>query len=246
MAANKKSFAGKLELYRRHLEGSIAGGAPLHFEATAGAGLPILSTLRDLIATGDRVLRIDGVLSGTANAVFSDLNRGSSLSAAVVAAHAAGLTEPHPYEDLAGADVMRKLCILGRLAGLALEPEDVVVEPLVPDDPFGRLPLDRFWQRLPEADGPLAERRDAAAAAGLKLRYLASIDLEAGAARVAIAAVPAEHPAYSLDGPDNLVAFKTLRYHRSPLVVRGPGAGPEVTAAGVFADILRTMRESQP
>jgi aspartokinase/homoserine dehydrogenase 1 len=246
VAANKKPFAGPLQLYRRHQEAAAAGNAPLYFEATAGAGLPILSTLRDLVATGDRVLRIDGVLSGTANAVFSEVGRGMSLSAAVEKAHAAGLTEPHPYEDLAGADVMRKLCILGRLAGLALEPDDVAVEPIVPEDPFGRLPLEQFWQQLPAADAALASRREAAAEAGLRLRYLASIDLEAGEAIVSIAALPPEHPAYSLDGPDNMVAFKTRRYHRSPLVVRGPGAGPEVTAAGVFADILRTVREGQP
>lgn len=244
VAANKKPFAGELALYRRHLAAAAAGGAPLHFEATAGAGLPILSTLHDLIATGDQIRRIDGVLSGTANAVFAELAAGAGLSQAVRRAYDDGLTEPHPYEDLSGADVMRKLCILGRLAGLALEPAAVAVEPIVPADPYGRLPLEDFWRRLPEADAALAARRDEARESGRRLRYLASIDLETGAgtARVGIAAVGPEHPAFALDGPDNLVAFTTRRYHRSPLVVRGPGAGPAVTAAGVFADILRTVR----
>lgn len=242
VAANKKPFAGELAFYRRLLAAASLPGA-LYHEATVGAGLPILSTLQDLIATGDEILRIDGVLSGTANAVFSSLAAGAGLAAAVRAAADAGLTEPHPYEDLSGADVMRKLCILGRVAGLPLEPEDVTIEPIVPEDPFGRLPLEDFWRRLPETDAALAARRDGALAEGKRLRYLASLDVAAGAegARVGISPVGAEHPAFALDGPDNLVAFTTRRYHRSPLVVRGPGAGPAVTAAGVFADILRTV-----
>lgn len=237
VAANKKPFAGPLELYRRHFAAATAGDVPLYFEATAGAGLPILSTLRDLVATGDEILRIDGVLSGTANAVFDALGRGAELSAAVRQAFDDGLTEPHPYEDLSGADVMRKLCILGRLAGRALEPEEVEIEPIVPALPYASLALDAFWQQLPVADAALAARRQEAHVAGKRLRYLASID-DRGA-RVGIEAVLPEHPAFALAGPDNLVAFTTRRYHRSPLVVRGPGAGPAVTAAGVFADILR-------
>lgn len=243
VAANKKPFAGELALYRQNLEAAATAGSPLYFEATAGAGLPILSTLGDLIATGDEILRIDGVFSGTAGAVFGELAAGASLSEAVRRAADAGLTEPHPYDDLSGADVMRKLCILGRQAGMPLEPHQVAVEPIVPEDPFGGLAAEDFWRRLPEADAGLARRRDAAAAAGERLRYLASIDLATGGgARVGIAAVGPGHPAFALEGPDNLVAFTTRRYRRSPLVVRGPGAGPEVTAAGVFADILRTVR----
>ncbi len=135
---------------------------------------------------------------------------------------------------------MRKLCILGRLAGFPLEPEEVAVAPIVPPELFGRLPLPAFWEQLPEADAELEKRRAAAALAGQRLRYLASVD--AGGARVAIAAVDPGHPAFALEGPDNLVAFTTRGYDRSPLVVRGPGAGPAVTAAGVFADILRTVQ----
>ena len=244
VAANKKPFAGELALFRRHLAAAAAHPRPLFFEATAGAGLPLLSTLRDLVATGDEILRIDGVLSGTANAVFDALGRGAELSAAVRQAYDDGLTEPHPYEDLSGADVMRKLCILARLAGRAIEPDAVEVEPIVPADPFGSLPLEAFWSRLPEADAGLAARRHAAHVAGRRLRYLASID-ERGA-RVGIEVVAPDHPAFALAGPDNLVAFTTRRYHRSPLVVRGPGAGPAVTAAGVFADILRCLDPGVP
>jgi len=241
VAANKKPFAGELALYRRYHEAAASSRTPLFFEATAGAGLPILATLHDLVETGDEILRIDGVLSGTANAVFDSLGRGADLSAAVRQAYDDGLTEPHPYEDLSGADVMRKLCILARLAGRAIEPEEVRVEPIVAEDPFAQLPLDLFWQRLPEADVELAARRQKAHKDGKRLRYLASID-ENGA-RVGIEAVGPEHPAFALEGPDNLVAFTTRRYQRS-LVVRGPGAGPAVTAAGVFADILRAGRSS--
>lgn len=240
VAANKKPFAGPLALYRRQRAAAAAGGAPLLFEATAGAGLPVLSTLNDLVATGDEIVRIEGVLSGTLGAVFGAVARGASLSAAVREAADSGLTEPHPYEDLSGADVMRKLCILGRLAGFPLEPEAIAVTPVVPAEPFARLGLADFWERLPEADAAFAERRAAAAAEGRSLRYLASLDRDGAWARVE--AVEPGHPAFGLDGSDNLIAFTTRRYDRSPLVVRGPGAGPAVTAAGVFADLLRTLR----
>lgn len=211
-------------------------GTGLWGEATVGAGLPILGTLRDLVRTGDRVERIEGVLSGTLNAVCERMTDGEDLSDAVRAAHVAGLTEPHPVDDLTGTDVARKLLILARLAGWELEPDDIVVEPLLPEDPWRSLSLEELWERLPEQDAAFRERRDDARSRGERLRYLAVLDGDG--ARVRLGSVPPEHPAAVLAGADNLVAFTTARY-RSPLVVRGPGAGPEVTAAGVFADVLR-------
>jgi bifunctional aspartokinase / homoserine dehydrogenase 1 len=240
VAANKRAFAGPLERYRAILGAAETGGAALRHEATVGAGLPVLSTLEDLLATGDRITGIDGVLSGTVSFVLDRVGAGVALSDAVREAHAAGLTEPHPAEDLLGTDVARKLVILARRAGVELELEDVAVESLSP----GGLdqPLAEFWRHLPSLDERFAERARAAQADDRRLRYVARLELgERVTARVAVAAVAADHPAHGLAGPDNLIAFSTTRYARTPLVVRGPGAGPEVTAAGVFADLLRLV-----
>ncbi len=159
---------------------------------------------------------------------------------AVRAAHKDGLTEPHPWQDLSGGDVARKLCILGRLLGRDIELEDIEVEGVIAGSmDWSSMDLETFWSTLPEVDDGFARRRDEAAAGGKRLRYVASLD--AAGARVATLAVPPEHPAHALAGADNLVAFTTARYRDSPLVLRGPGAGPEVTAAGVFADVLRAV-----
>lgn len=252
VAANKKPFAGPHADYRALLDAAASGKRPgrpvgargvgLFFETTAGAGLPVLGPLRDLVRTGDRVLRIDAVLSGTVNAVLDRLSAEIPFSAAVRSAYDDGLTEPHPYEDLSGSDVMRKLCILGRLAGHAVEPDAIRVEPLLDADPWSELELDTFWQRLPEVDDAFEARRREAEDDGHRLRYLAALELDEGTGspilRVAVEAVGPEHPAFGLGGPDNLVAITTERYLASPLVVCGPGAGPAVTAAGVFADLL--------
>ncbi|MDA8018635.1 MAG: bifunctional aspartate kinase/homoserine dehydrogenase I [Thermoanaerobaculia bacterium] len=235
VAANKKPFA---ERHRGFVDLRLAarsGEVPLCFETTVGAGLPVLSTLRSLIETGDRLMRIDAVLSGTLNAVLDLMSAEVPFSAAVRSAYDEGLTEPKPYDDLCGADVLRKLVILARVAGRELEPEDVQVEPLLGAS-WAALELEDFWHRLPETDEAFESRRAAAAASGKRLRYVASITADRLA--VGLEDVDASHPAFSLSGPDNLVAFTTERYDRTPLVIRGPGAGPQVTASGVFAEIL--------
>ena len=236
VAANKLAFSGPLEVYRRLLAAARRVGAPLLFEATVGAGLPALATLDSLRRTGHRIERIDGVLSGTVNAVLDGLAAGETFSRAVARAHAEGLTEPHPYEDLSGGDVGRKLVILARLAGRAIEAEEIEVEPLLPAAPWSTMEPRDFLRALPEADGVFAERQRRAAADGRRLRYVAS--LSADGIRVALEAVAPEHPAYGVSGPDNLIAFTTQHYQETPLVIRGPGAGTAVTASGVFADIL--------
>ncbi len=239
VAANKLPFADGLGVFRSLCAAAERGSAALYHEATVGAGLPVLSTLDDLRRSGDRVERVDGVLSGTVNAVLERLAGGEAFSAAVRAAHADGLTEPHPWQDLSGGDVARKLCILGRLLGMELELEDVEVEPVIAGAGWGDMDLDAFWNALPELDDDFRRRGEEAAAAGRRLRYLAT--LGPNGARVALEAVPSAHPAHALAGADNLVAFTTSRYRGSPLVLRGPGAGPEVTAAGVFSDVLRAV-----
>ncbi len=236
VAANKLAFAGPMSRYRELRRGSREGGGPLLIEATVGAGLPVLRTLDGLRRTGHQIHRIEGVLSGTVNAVLDRLTAGEAFSHAVRGAHAGGLTEPHPYDDLCGADVVRKLTILARMAGRDFEAQDVEVEPLLAGERWSSMDLDAFWSALPEVDEEFAERRAQAAAGGRRLRYVASLG-ESGAS-VRLEAVASDHPAFEVAGPDNLVAFTTQHYSDTPLVIRGPGAGPAVTASGVFADIL--------
>ncbi len=236
VAANKLAFSGPMSRYRELEQAQRRGGGPLLFEATVGAGLPVLRTLDSLRRTGHVIRRVDGILSGTVNAVLERLSAGDAFSQAVRGAHADGLTEPHPYDDLCGGDVVRKLTILARLTDRELEPEDVEVEPLLRGEHWREMALDAFWGALPELDQEYAGRRERAAHDGRRLRYVASLG-ESGA-RVKLEAVAADHPAYALAGPDNLIAFTTQHYRDTPLVIRGPGAGPAVTASGVFADVL--------
>ncbi len=238
VTANKRLLAGEMSDYRRLMS---AGPGRLYYEATVGAGLPVIRTLADQLATGDELMRAEGVLSGTVSFLMSELSRGEPFSRAVRRARELGTTETDPREDLAGEDVARKLLILARLAGATLERADVEVEPLVPADPWMEMGLDEFWERLPELDDEFARRVESAAAAGDRLVYLASWDgRQAG---VALTPVGAGHPCHDLGEAENLIAFHTRRYAKIPLVIRGRGGGPRVTAAGVLADILRALSE---
>ncbi len=220
-----------------------AGPGRLYCEATVGAGLPVVRTLADQLATGDELARAEGVLSGTASFLMSELARGEPFSRAVRRARELGTTETDPREDLAGEDIARKLLILARMGGAELERDDLDVEPLIPADPWMAMDLEEFWERLPELDGELAERVRSAAAAGERLVYLASWD--GHQARLELTRVGAGHPCHGLGAGENLIAFHTRRYAKIPLVIRGPGAGPEVTAAGVLADVLRALAEHE-
>jgi aspartokinase/homoserine dehydrogenase 1 len=241
VSANKKPFAGSGEAFQELLATARRHGLPLRHEATVGAGLPILSTLGSLVASGDRVTALAGVLSGTLNFVCEGLAAGETLSRAVGRAMEAGLTEPDPWDDLGGEDVRRKLVIAGRVAGLAAEPEAVELEPLVPGEGWAGMPADAFRARLEALDERFRERQEEAARRGCRLRYLAELDGQG--ARVGLVAVGAEHPCFRVGGADNRLAVTSERYAASPLVVSGPGAGPAVTAAGVFADLLQAARE---
>ena len=241
VSANKLAFSGSMERFET-LRGLGAQGRGLFFETTVGAGLPILRTIEDLVATGDEIERIEGVLSGTVGFISDRLMAGTPFSQALKEADDLGYTEPDPREDLGGRDVARKLVILGRMAGFSFEMDDVQIEPLLPGEGWGDMNVEEFWKRLPEVDAYFAERREQALAAGHALRYLASVDK--AHASIRMTDVPPGHPCASLSDSENLVTITSTRYANTPLVVRGPGAGPEVTAAGVFADILRALAES--
>jgi bifunctional aspartokinase / homoserine dehydrogenase 1 len=209
------------------------------FEANVGAGLPIVSTLRDLIASGDEIVRIEGILSGTLSFLFNNFDGRAPFSALVRDAHRMGFTEPDPREDLSGQDVARKLLILARQIGLTMDLDDVRVDSLVPKA-LARGPYSAaFLSAFEQCDAALAARMKRAAARGAVLRYVGT--LEGGRARAGLKEFPKNHPVASAKGSDNVIAFTTKRYAHTPLVVQGPGAGADVTAMGVFSDVLKLL-----
>ncbi|GAB3516260.1 bifunctional aspartate kinase/homoserine dehydrogenase I [Pseudoxanthomonas daejeonensis] len=234
---NKQAGAGPLQRYAAIREASAASGARFRYEATVGAGLPVISTLRDLLDTGDAVTSIEGIFSGTLAWLFNKYDGSVPFSELVAQARALGYTEPDPRDDLSGTDVARKLVILAREAGRGLSLEDVQVESLVPES-LRQASVEDFMVRLPEVDAAFAARLAAAQAGGKVLRYVARLDAE-GRASVGLVELPRTHAFANLRLTDNIVQFTTRRYCENPLIVQGPGAGPEVTAAGVFADLLR-------
>ena len=234
---NKQAGAGPLERYAAIRSARAHGGARFRYEATVGAGLPVISTLRDLLDTGDALIAIDGIFSGTLAWLFNKFDGSVAFSELVREAHALGYTEPDPRDDLSGMDVARKLTILAREAGMPLSLQDVEVESLVPDA-LRDADRDGFMAGLAAMDAPMLQRLQAARERGCVLRYVARLQND-GSARVALLELPNDHAFAHLRLTDNCVQFTTRRYCDNPLIVQGPGAGPEVTAAGVFSDLLR-------
>ena len=235
---NKRANSGPYAYYSRLRDLARKSYTHYFYEATVGAGLPIISTVASLRDSGDKFTRIEGVFSGTLSYIFNTLAPGGPPFSAVVAqARALGYTEPDPRDDLAGTDVARKVVILAREAGLTLELADVPVMSLVPEA-LREVDVETYMQRLPEFDAEMEAKLAAAASSNLVLRYVGVVD-PSGGSRVELAAYPPAHPFASLSGSDNMMSFTTKRYAKQPLVVRGPGAGAEVTAGGVFADLLR-------
>jgi aspartokinase/homoserine dehydrogenase 1 len=237
---NKQAGAGPLDRYRAIRDAAARGNARFRYEATVGAGLPVISTLRDLLDTGDELHGVEGILSGTLAWLFNRYDGSVPFSALVREAHALGYTEPDPRDDLSGTDVARKLVILAREAGLPLTLADVAVENLVPDG-LRRADRDGFMQNLHMLDDIMATRLERAQRNGGVLRYVARLD-HTGHASVGLVEMERAHAFANIRLTDNIVQFCTRRYCANPLVVRGPGAGPEVTAAGVFADLLRVAQ----
>lgn len=234
---NKKANSGSYPKYLLLKQLAQKRGVKFLYETNVGAGLPVINTLNDLLLSGDTVLGIEAVLSGTLNYIFSSFKPGDKFSEVVKEAKAKGYTEPDPRDDLNGMDVARKILILSREAGLTLELQDIKVKNLVPDDCRGEMSVEKFFERLATHNSYFENLAQDAFARNEKLRYMAV--LKDGKTSIKLGSVNAQHPFYSLSGSDNIILLTTERYNERPMIIRGPGAGAEVTAAGVFADIIR-------
>ena len=243
VTANKKPLASPLAIRAQLDDLSLRKNrARLRYEATVGAGLPVIETLKDLLRTGDKVKRIECVLSGTLGFLSNELHAGTKLSRAVATAKDRGYTEPDPREDLGGADVARKAVVLARELGQRIETSDVDLEPFVPAALLDASSAANIVRDLERIDDETAARIARYEANKQKLVYLARID-ESGL-KAGPVAVPLDHPAATLKGSSALVAFTTARYDKDPLVVRGSGAGGAVTASALIADILKAIGRS--
>jgi len=234
---NKKANSGPLPYYRAIQDAARAAGSHYLYEATVGAGLPVIQTLQDLRETGDEITSIEGIFSGTLAYLFNVFDGSEPFSSIVRTAKQKGYTEPDPRDDLSGVDVARKLIILAREMGLVLELADVKIEGLVPDA-VQNCGIEEFMDRLPEFDAAMTAALASARGAGQVLRYVGRIDA-LGKATVGLTRLDARHAFANIALTDNVVRFATRRYCDNPLIVQGPGAGPEVTAGGVFSDLLR-------
>lgn len=235
VAANKIAASSSYDLYRRLKDIAQARGVKFLFETNVGAGLPIIRTINDLRNSGDKILRIEAVLSGTLNYIFNTISARIPFSRTVEMARAEGYSEPDPRIDLSGRDVLRKLVILAREAGYRINQEDVEAEQLLPQSFFDGT-LEQFWQHLPSLDAEWERRRSRLEAEGRVWRFVARY--EDGHASVALREIEPGHPFYRLEGSNNIVLLTTERYKEYPMLIQGYGAGASVTAAGVFADIM--------
>ncbi len=234
---NKKAGSADFGYFDELRRASRESSAHYLYETTVGAGLPILQTLRDLTQTGDEVVKVEGVLSGTLSYLFNSFDGTRAFSKVVAEARQKGFTEPDPRDDLSGMDVARKVVILAREMGLRTELKDVDLQGLIPPG-LETGTVEEFLQALPAHDHSITALFETARSRNERLRFVGSVSRD-GKATVRLESVPASHALAHLHLTDNLVQFQTSRYTPNPLVVQGPGAGPEVTAAGIFADILR-------
>lgn len=235
IAANKIAASSSYEKYARLKETALARGVFFRYETNVGAGLPIIGTINDLRNSGDVILKIEAVLSGTLNFIFNEISADVTLSEAVRRAKEQGYSEPDPRIDLSGKDVIRKLVILAREAGYKVEKTDVEAHLFIPDE-FFEGSIDEFWKNLPKLDADFEARRKQLDAEGKRWRFVATFDH--GKLSVALKEVERTHPFYNLQGSNNIVALTTERYREYPMLIQGYGAGASVTAAGVFANIM--------
>lgn len=237
VTCNKIANSGPYSTYESLKNKARENGVSFLYETNVGAGLPIIRVLKDLVLTGDRVLKLEAILSGTISYIFNSYQGERTFHDVVKEAQSLGYTEPDPRDDLNGTDFLRKMLILARDAGYPVEAKDVHMDPILPQNCLEAPTVDEFYQALSRSENYFSALKDRAAAEGKVLRYIGI--LEDGQLRISLEAVGNDHPFSPLSGSDNIISFITERYREQPLVVRGPGAGAAVTAAGVFADLLQ-------
>ncbi|KAF9559171.1 aspartate kinase homoserine dehydrogenase [Agrocybe pediades] len=251
---NKKAFSGDAQLFADIVKASQESGAKFLNEATVGAGLPVIAPLKELLATGDKIIKIEGVFSGTMSYIFNEFSTGKpdgpAFSSVVAVAREKGYTEPHPADDLNGFDVARKLTILSRLISTGSQSSlpalqsfaSVQTASLIPAPLEGIPTGDEFIKRLPEFDDEFAKLRVEASKENKVLRFVGVVDMAGGQVRAGLEKYPIDHPfATSLGGSDNIIMFHTERYSPRPLIIQGAGAGAAVTAMGVLGDLLKLV-----
>ena len=236
VTANKIACSSEYSFYKYLKQKAREKGVKFIYETNVGAGLPIINTINDLIRSGDHIHKFEAVLSGTLNFIFNTISKDVPLSKAIKMAQEKGFSEPDPRIDLSGIDVMRKLLILSREAGYQIEASDIKINRFLPDSAFEGT-LDDFWKKIKSLDKEFEEKRKKLEAAGRRWRFFARF--ENGSSSVELLEVDSNHPAYSLADSNNIILVTTERYKEQPMVIRGYGAGAAVTAAGVFADIIR-------
>ncbi len=237
VTANKLACAGNFEFYKKIKTTARKRGASFFYETNVGAGLPVINTLADLVKSGDKVERIEAILSGSLNYIFNTFNESVKFSDVVLDAQQKGYTEPDPTIDLSGKDVGNKILILARELGYTFSLDDVKIKPFLPEDILKEKNRDEFWRKLKAHDGEMEAFRKKMEEGDKKLRVFAK--LENNSLSVSLDAFDKSHPFFSAKGSDNIILFTTYRYLQQPLMIKGPGAGAEVTAAGVFADVIR-------
>ncbi len=236
VTANKIACSSAYENYRDLKNTAQAKGVKFIFETNVGAGLPIINTMNDLMKSGDRILELEAVLSGTLNYIFNTLDKDKPLSDVIRQAKELGFSEPDPRIDLSGVDVIRKLIILSRESGYKIEEKQVKVSPILPQECFEG-DIEEFWQKVGKYDDEFEQKRAALEKNNQKWRFVAR--LKNGKASVSLAEVGTDHPLYHLEGSNNIIMITTERYKEHPMIIKGYGAGAEVTAAGMFADVIR-------
>ena len=237
VTCNKIACSSKLSNYKELKELSKKYNAPFLFETNVGAGLPIIDTLKNIVASGDTVHKIQAVLSGSLNFIFNNYDGNTSFASVVEQAKIEGYTEPDPKIDLSGVDVMRKIVILIRESGYAVEIDDIQNESFLPQSCIATESVDDFFEALKKEESHFSQLLQQAKLQNSRLKYVA--EFENGKAKVGLQFIPENHPFYHLEGKDNIILFYTQRYNEQPLLIKGAGAGAEVTASGLFADIIR-------
>ncbi|NBS19678.1 MAG: bifunctional aspartate kinase/homoserine dehydrogenase I, partial [Flavobacteriia bacterium] len=241
VTCNKIAAADELVNYLNLKKISRKFGSPYLFETNVGAGLPIIDTLNNLVASGDQIIKIQAVLSGSLNFVFNHFKKGTSFHDIVLQAQQQGYTEPDPKIDLSGVDVARKILILARESGLKIELEEIENESFLPQQCLNAPDNKAFFESLIQYSDHFEAILEKADRENAKMKYVAQ--LENGKAKVGIQLVKEGHDFYNLEGSDNIILFYTNRYKEQPLIVKGAGAGADVTASGIFADIIRIGKQ---